>query len=597
MTVDVVLVLQRSDLARISAMRHRYVGVRLAFVDPGLLEHAARSGLTDWARYEYRRLDLGPDLQARTASEALARATLLDLRLGAERERLWGGAGGSLGWDVGLFFRALQRAAVTRALARAVGATFDEKRIGLLRPTNVQQMHFDSFVCTDLMVAQDARRFAVVDRYHDARGHRPDAYDHVLDAQALGALLARGKVTLVSHVPGCFAERGWLAEQVARAHAHSLDLPSPFWDVPLQRGPPLLVPRSSLAAEAEVADYGARAAQLIEPLVADLLPQPRAREKQVTAWAGRARWQALNFLQLRRAFARLGSAAPPQLLLADQDTGLVGPLFSVAAHAGSAITVVPRGSHVSLPLPHERRVSVVARAGQGGAPRTVDGRAVPVRTVRFGAAGPRRPLPHPTHPEPLRRLCLLMMGLDTEGLGHADAHALAELHRPLAALCQAAGVELVLRPKAGGPGMAVLASALELPAAQLTSAAQHALEDLARGCALCLAWGAPGGDIAPFLEAGSLVLQVLDERWPLHSAVCPPLFAEGVVPLLHAAAALEIVGRLIEQPQALATETARQRAGVEARGAGALEHLFETLHGPAPKRSPEHAAQAQRAAA
>ena len=102
-------------------------------------------------------------------------------------------------------------------------------------------MYFDSFVSADL-VGQDPQRFSVVDRYHDARWQRPDAYDQVLDAQAMGRLLARGVITLVSHVPTCFYDRAWLAEEVARSHAYTLDLPSPFWDVPLHRGAALQQP-------------------------------------------------------------------------------------------------------------------------------------------------------------------------------------------------------------------------------------------------------------------------------------------------------------------------------------------------------------------
>ncbi|MBL8346002.1 MAG: hypothetical protein JNN03_11210 [Rubrivivax sp.] len=584
MTVDAVLVLQRSDVVRMAAAPARYAGTRLLFVDPGLLDDAAQRGLTQTSPYEYRRLDLGPDMQARAASEAIARATLVDLQMSAERERLWGAGGGGggqhalTGWDVGLFFLALQRAAVARALAKAVAASFKEQSIGLLRPSNPQQMYFDSFVSADL-VGQDPQRFSVVDRYHDARWQRPDAYDQVLDAQAMGRLLARGVITLVSHVPTCFYDRAWLAEEVARSHAYTLDLPSPFWDVPLHRGPPLLVPRSNLAAEAEVAEYGARAVRVLEPLLADLLPQQRAREEQITAWAARSRWQALNFLQLRLAFARLAQAprggGAPDFLIADQDTGLNGPLFSIADQVGGAITVVPHSGHASMLLPHGRRAQVVERAGYGCAPRTLLGQSVPTRPVRFNQQARRRA----TGPAPqgarLQRVCLLLNSLSTEGLSHVDAYALAEFHAPLVALCEAAGVQLVLRPKPGAPAMAVLAGALGVPPAQLVGAVQQPLPTLAESCELCLAWGEPTTGIAPFLDAGSLVLQVMAERWPVDYLVCMPLVRDGVVPTLLPADALATVRRYLTDPAALAADTARQSAAFDARAAGAHEHLFD----------------------
>ncbi|MBI5718023.1 MAG: hypothetical protein HZC37_10095 [Burkholderiales bacterium] len=582
MTVDAVLVLQRSDVVRMAATPARYAGTRLLFVDPGLLDDAAQRGLTLASPYEYRRLDLGADMQARAASEAIARATLVDLQMSAERERLWGGDQVLTGWDVGLFFLALQRAAVARAIAKAVSASFKEQSIGLLRPSNPQQMYFDSFVSADL-VGQDPQRFSVIDRYHDARWQRADAYDQVLDAHAMGSLLARGVITLVSHVPTCFYDRAWLAEEVARSHAYTLDLPSPFWDVPLHRGAPLLVPRSNLAAEAEVADYGARAVRVLEPLLADLLPQQRAREEQIGAWAARARWQALNFLQLRAAFARLpaslrsGAAAAPDFLIADQDTGLNGPLFSIADKVGGAITVVPHSGHASMLLPHGRRAQVVERAGYGCAPRTLLGQAVPARAVRFNQQAQRRPAA--AHGVRLARLCLLLNSLSTEGLSHVDAYALAEFYKPLAALCETAGVQLVLRPKPGAPAMAVLAGALGLAPTQLAGAVQQPLPTLAETCELCLAWGEPTTGIAPFLDAGSLVLQVMSERWPVDYLVCMPLVRDGVVPTLAPAEALAAVHRYIGNGAALAADTRMQSAAFDARAAGAHDHLFErALH-------------------
>lgn len=588
MTVDAVLVLQRSDVVRIAAAPARYAGAHLLFVDPGLLDDAAQRGLTQSSSYEYRRLDLGPDMQARAASEAIARATLVDLQLSAERERLWGEGGQVLtGWDVGLFFLALQRAAVARALARAIGASFKESSIGLLRPSNPQQMYFDSFVSADL-VGQDPQRFSIVDRYHDARWQRPDAYDEVLDAHTMGALLARGLITLVSHVPTCFYDRAWLAEEVARAHAYTLDLPSPFWDVPLHRGVPLLVPRSSLAAEAEVADYGARTVRVLEPLLGDLLPQQRAREEQITAWAARARWQALNFLQLRLAFARIAPSAPgggaagaPDFLIADQDTGLNGPLFSIADKVGGAITVVPHSGHASMLLPHGRRVTVVERAGYGCAPRTLLGQAVPTRAVRYNPPARRKPAAHPAHPERLQRVCLLLNSLSTEGLSHVDAHALAEFYKPLAALCEAGGVRLTLRAKPGAAALAVLAGALDLAPAALVGALQQPLEALAQASELCLAWGEPTTGIAPFLDSGCLVLQVMRERWPVDYLVCMPLVRDGVVPTLSPVQALATVRRYIEDRAALAHESTRQSTAFDARAAGAHSHLFERRLDPA----------------
>jgi hypothetical protein len=165
--------------------------------------------------------------------------------------------------------------------------------------------------------------------------------------------------------------------------------------------------------------------------------------------------------------------------------------------------------------------------------------------------------------------------MSTEGLSHVDAHALAEFYKPLAALCRAQGVELVLRPKPGAPALGVLAGALGVPAAELVGAVQTPLERLAEAADLCLAWGEPTTGIAPFLDAGCLVQQVMRERWPVDYVVCMPLVRDGVVPTLEPAQALAAVRRFIAEPEALRRETAAQTAAFDARAAGAHAHLFD----------------------
>ena len=153
--------LQRSDLAHIAAHAQRFESTPLLLVDPGLLDEAAVRGL---AQLEFRPLAVGPDFQALAATDAITRATALDLKLTKAREKLWPGLN-LYGWDVGLFFLALVRAAVARQLGELVVATFPEARIGLLRPTLPQQMYFDSFLGTDIVQALDPGRFFIADTY------------------------------------------------------------------------------------------------------------------------------------------------------------------------------------------------------------------------------------------------------------------------------------------------------------------------------------------------------------------------------------------------------------------------------------------------
>lgn len=563
--VDAVLVLHKSDLARLAEKPELAQGQRLLFVDPGLLDEAAVRGFRNC---DFRRLASDPDFQARAATEAMTLATLVDLRLTEARKALWSAPGPkpSLhGWDVGLFFLALQRAAVARQIGAQIEAGFPERRIGVLRTTVSQQMYFDSFISTDL-VAQDPARFAVIDSYDQARWHRADAYDHGLSIAALRTALAGGRVTAVTHVPTCFYDRAWMADEVSRAHAYTLDLASPFWDVPLHRGVGLLRPMAEAPAVhlAAAQAYGERAARVLEESLSQLLPQPLARARQLQAWAQRCHWQAVNALALHEALA----GSRPQFLLSDQDAGLNGPLFTVADALGSQITVVPHSGHPSMLLPHARRVVAVERAGYGCQPRSVLGQSVAVRPVRFAQRVSRREHSH------ISTVCLLLNSMQTEGLSHVDAHALAAFYKPLAALCAEADVELMLRPKPGAPALSVLSSALGVPAARLVQHTTQPLDQLAEATQLCIAYGEPTTGVAPFLDGGSLVLQVGEQRWPIDYTVCLPLVRDGVIALLDHASALQTVQELLLDPLRFRADTRRQSDAFRARCRDAYDHIF-----------------------
>ncbi len=561
--VDALLVLQKSDLAHLAEHPQLMQGQRLLFVDPGLLDEAAVRGFQGC---EFRRLPVDPDFQARAATEAMTLATWVDLQLAQERQVLVKGAGPLPqlhGWDVGVFFLALQRAVVARQLGALIADLFPERRIGVLRPSVAQQMYFDSFVPTDL-VAQDPARFAVLDSVELTRWHRADAYDTVFDSAALRNLVASGRIGAITHVPTCFYDRNWLAAEVARCFDYTVDLASPFWDVPVHRGLPLQMPRADVPADTAALHYRERAAWVLDKTLQHLLPNPVARAAQVQAWADRCHWQAQNFLALQKAFA----GCRPQFLLSDQDTGLNGPLFSIADALGAAITVVPHSGHASMLLPHARRVTVVERAGYGCQPRTVLGQSVAARAVNLGHKLPRQP--HAA----VKTICLLLNSMQTEGLSFVDAYALAAFHKSLAALCQEQGVQLILRPKPGAPALSVLAGALGVPAATLVQHTREPLEQLALKTELCIAYGEPTTGVAPFLDGGSLVLQVFEQRWPTDYTVCLPLIRDGVVPLLDHRAAMAQVHTLITDAAAFAQQRQTQNQAFDTRCQGALDHLF-----------------------
>ena len=557
-----LLVFQRSDLAHIADHPDRFAQTRMLFVDPGLLDEASVRGIQN---LEFRRINSGHSFQALASTEAVSRATLLDLRLTQERQSLWPQALVQ-GWDIGLFFLALQRLVVARQLGSCVAAASREDRIGLLRPAAEQQMYFDSSLGPDLLLASDPGRFYVADTYTQVRWTRADAYQQVLDGAGLHTAMAGGAVSLVSHVPTCFYDRVWLASEISRAHHFTLDLPSPVWDVPVHRGSPPVQPLNSApAADLELAQrYRERAFTVLREALSDLLPQARSRELQLANWADRCRWQALNFMALARGLAPWR----PQFLLADQDGGLNGPLFSAAAGLGANITVVPHSGHPSMVFPHAERVTVVERAGYGTVARTVLGQKLPVRAVRLQSGPPRQP------PQPLRVVCLLLNAMQTEGLSFVDAPALAAFYRPLEELCRARGVRLVLRAKPGAPALSVLAWLLSCPAETLAQHVRQPLHELATESQLCLAFGEPTTGVAPFLDAGSLVLQVGPQHWPTDYLVSMPLIHDGVIPQLTAEQALQRLLGYIDDAGRFQLDCRAQSAAFDERARLAHDHLF-----------------------
>jgi hypothetical protein len=240
----------------------------------------------------------------------------------------------------------------------------------------------------------------------------------------------------------------------------------------------------------------------------------------------------------------------------------------VADALGAPITVVPHSGHPSMLLPHARRVAAVERAGYGCQPRTVLGQAVAVRPVRFAHHGTRREHPH------IATVCLLLNSMQTEGLSHVDAHALAAFYKPLAQLCTDAGVDLILRPKPGAPALSVLCSALGVQPSRLVQHTTQPLDQLAQATQLCIAYGEPTTGVAPFLDSGSLVLQVGEQRWPIDYTVCLPLIRDGVIALLDHATALQTVQALLVDPARFKADAQRQSDSFRARCRDAHDHIF-----------------------
>ena len=565
---DAVLVLQRSDVACIEQQRERFAGVPLLCIDPGILDAVVQAGLPD---YQLRRLEVPASISSRAYTQALTLASSIDMALTAERQQLWDCA--TLhGWDQSLLYLTLQRAFTQQALGRAVEQSFPEGCLGLLRPGNPALFHWDAMLYTDI-VAADAARWSVVARYPQGRTWNPAVLDLVPDTAALqaqlGALAAAPGLVALTHIPTCFYDARTFAQAIEGAFAHNVDVASTYCDVPVRRpGAPALRPLQPGDLDARSLRYQERARGVLFEALRTLVPNRQALDQQVEAWARRCLLQAVTFTGLRRALASWPQSRPMQLVISDHDVGFHGPLFSVAGERAWPITVLPHSAYPTSVMPHGQQVTVVERDGVGVPVRTVLGAPVACRAVRF-----RAPVQMVARGRP-RRLCLLLNTMLAEGISHVEIFALMGFHRQLAALCEQNGVVLEVRAKPGAPALGVLAGALRVPAADLAQAVQKPLDEAARQADICVAFGEPTSATSAFLDAGSYLIHVSQQDWPLDYLITTPLKG-SVMPSFNCEEAVAHLQRVLSEPARYAQLQQAQVAHYASRRQGAHEHIFE----------------------
>jgi hypothetical protein len=580
--IDAVLVLQRSDVPHIAAQRERYVGVPLLFTDPGTLDAAVQAGLGD---YSLRRLDISPDLPADVYSEALHRSNLIDRLLTAERRALFSeGAGDDTpytGWDQMLVYLSLQRAFMARAIGLCVAQQFPEARLGLLRPDNAQLMNFDSMLSAE-MAAVDPARFCFIGRYDSGRFHSPQFTALAWHPQALPRQVQDQGVDAVVHIATCFYDAPVYGEAIRARFPAILDLPGTYCDVPVHRPNPLLVRIQDLPSHLQdprALRYRERALAVCTEQLAAWVPNRAALAQQAALWADRSHQQAVNFLTLQHAL----QGHQPHFVVSDHDTGMNGPLYSVAAGLGSAITVLPHSGYATSALPHGRRVTAVEREGFGAAVRTMLGQPVAVRPVRFRSTPPAQPRASAA------RVCLLLNTMQSEGIGHVDFYPLVAFYRRLAALCAQAGADLQVRLKPSTPALSVVAGAFGQSPAWFQRTFARPIDEVAAEADLTIAYGEMTSGVATFLDAASLVLHASEQVWPADTLITPPYVRDGLVRSLNGEQALTDVAALLADPAHFRRVQGEQATAYAARRRHAHDDLFDDLPVPRPQPQPRPA--------
>lgn len=564
MKPQALLFLQRSDIAHFCKDPAPYAGLKQIFIDPGLVEEAVQRGL-DPALFDYRPLDVGRHFQARVVSEATARALRIDQKLTALRQSLLG-KGVFQGWDqVALRFFFI-RALVARELGALCDRTFPERSIGLFRPSCPQQFYFDSFVTADVF-AGGSPRWSVVDHYDDAANWVPHAYSVCFDFERIQRRAAEGSVEAVSHIPTVYYHLPHFARQILGRFPATLELPSPFWDVPMQREREPLVRLEDLGPRfvSEVCVvYRERARQVFLAEFADILANPQALSAQADMLAQQCFVQAVNYLGLTQALR----GTQPHFVLTDHDTGSVGPLFSVAERLGSPITVLPHSSYPAQMLPHAIGVTAIERDGFRTPLRTVLGERVKVRALRV--QGRRDMLERPR----VATVCLLLNTMSSHGLSHVDFAGLVAFHRTVADACARHGVRLLVRLKPNAASLMIVAGSLGISDADLQKVLASPLEEVAAASDLCLAYGEPSTACAEFMESGCHVVHVSEQCWPADYLSCPDMMNMVSVPLLRGADAAALVERMIQDEDHYRQQSRQQSAEFAARLDAQDDRLF-----------------------
>lgn len=540
MNVDAFLFLQRSDIAHYlkSGAAQRLRGRPHIFIDPGLAEEALRQGV-DPGEFSYRPLAVGAHFQGRVALEAITLARRIDQRLTALRQQLFGN-GVLQGWDQGHLRPFFIRALVAQRLGEVCERSLPEPTIGLFRPSRPQLMYFDSFLATELFAAA-SERFRIIDHYDEVPQWAADHAAWCFDFAEVARMAQSGSHHAVTHIPTCYQHHDHYQAEIARAFASNIDLPSPYWDIPVRRRGSMRVPLERLPADCigpRPLQYREAARQVLEGELAALVPGRAALRRQVDEMAQRCFVQALHYEGLLDALR----GTQPHFVITDHDTGNNGPLYSVAARLGSPITVLPHASYPTGAIPHSLKVTAVERDGFATPALTVFGEKVAMRPARLVA--PVQPVSR----ERAGTLCLLVNTLASQGLSYIDFAGLARLHRSLAQLCAAHGAELIVRLKPNNAGLRMAASALSTPSETLQQVLDTPLTEIAARTDLCLCYGEPTSAGIEFLASGSLVLHASDQLWPSDYVTAPAYVGDDTVPSLPCDDALALAGALLADP-------------------------------------------------
>lgn len=381
-------------------------------------------------------------------------------------------------------------------------------------------------------------------------GHSMQAFSHPQPELGqdllpdLHASAAAGDPAVLSHLPTCFYDHAHfeqvLVERAERGGGSCLNLPAPHYDVPMPRlaGAPMqsldaalshLDPAQALAIDTAAEQLEADMREALNPLVAS----PRYRAPQARALAQAWRRLMLFSALLRQRF---DGRPPRSLLLSNHDTGLHGPLLSLARRHRARVVLVPHSKIFNAPVPAVPGLDLrcATHPVQGLPIHDAAGRAVETSLLAFPETLGWQSRP----PRPLRTLGVLLSGVSYNGLCGADLPRFVRGLAQLREWASARGVACRIRCKPSEPLLALLTQGLGMPADALLADMAGTLADFIAASDLCLSYDVPTSASVELLRTGVPTLHVVlrpqmpEEEALVHAAIVPRVPPGELLPRL-----------------------------------------------------------------
>lgn len=540
---DLLLLLDAESITPAVGLAASLPGCRARVFDPTLIDRARQSGLAEVEYLPWRPVTPHDELCRWAEEQARAVDRRLQLALAAIDDRT-----DVQGWQqLNLYYQFRTLRWYSELWAAQVDSLGDAL-LHLPVCDNTAQYYWPSFLPAVLLLqrlrasGREFRGFTF--------GARADLWQQVPD---IARLALRGDEVL-THLPTCFYDAAYFADELAAAGHPVVNLQARQWDVlvPGARQVPLTPLETALAGlpqsvHERLQAQRASARAVMDEALRPWLPSSSYRERQASGFA--------DMLHAQLAVSALLDAQDPgtrpqRLLMSEHDSGFHGPLLSWARRRGVPTLLVPHSKTMTdIEFP-TRGCTVFTHALQGEAPLDAQRQQVRHATLAYpetlrcelGAA------------PALRTVGLLLNGLALGGVIFSPYDDYTEGIQRIAEWCRRHGLALAVRSRPGQVLAGVLQQHAGLDAEQVQAGSVQSLKDFVGSVDLCLMYDAPTNAASEFLRAGVPILNlVIDALSRSERLTCN----EQVVPRMDLAAALQTLEHFVADPTR--TQLFRQR--------------------------------------